>query len=72
MQSVEFSDPTKEKLDEKGQLDYSSIVWVKTTPRINSKFVYKKTAYSTSDFEGLDGKNCESIGNNGNYLHEAC
>jgi len=72
VQSVEFSDPAKEKRDANGQLDYSSIVWIKTTPKLNSKFVYKKTAYSASDFENLDGKTCESIGNNADFLHDAC
>ena len=72
VQSVEFSDPTKEKRDANGQLDYSSIVWIKTTPTPNSKFVYKKSAYSTSNFENLDGKTCESIGNNADFLHDAC
>jgi len=72
VQSVEFSDPTKEKRDANGQLDYSSIVWIKTTPKLNSKFVYKKTAYPTSDFEYLIGKPCESIGNNADFLHDAC
>ncbi|NDF03462.1 MAG: hypothetical protein EB067_08670, partial [Actinobacteria bacterium] len=72
VQSVEFSDPTKEKRDANGQLDYSSIVWIKTTPKLNSKFVYKKSSYSTSDFENLDGKTCESIGNNADFLHDAC
>jgi hypothetical protein len=72
VQSVEFSDPAKEKRDANGQLDYSSIVWIKTTPKLNSKFVYKKTAYSASDFENLGDKTCESIGNNADFLHDAC
>ncbi|CAB5048505.1 unannotated protein [freshwater metagenome] len=72
VESVEFSDPTKEKRDANGQLDYSSIVWIKTTPKLNSKFVYKKTAYSASDFGNYDSKTCESIGNSADFLHDAC
>ncbi|CAB4772422.1 unannotated protein [freshwater metagenome] len=72
VQSVEFSDPAKEKRDANGQLDYSSIVWIKTTPKLNSKFVYKKTSYAMSDFESLDSKACESIPNNTDFLHDAC
>lgn len=72
VQSVEFSDPAKEKRDANGQLDYQSIVWIKTTPKLNSKFVYKKTAYSASEFENLGDKTCESIGNSADFLHDAC
>lgn len=72
VQSIEFSDPTKEKRDANGELDYSSIAWIKTTPKLNSKFVYKKTAYAMSDFENMDGKTCESTPNNADFLHDAC
>lgn len=72
VQSIEFSDPTKEKRDANGQLDYSSIVWIKTTPKLNTNYVYKKSSYTPADFGNYDANKCETIANNQDYLHDAC
>lgn len=77
VESVEFSDPASERRDANGQLDYSSIVWKKTVPSLNQKFVYKKTSYNDTDFPMDPTKPCEAIppnpnGSNGVYLHDAC
>lgn len=74
VESVEFSDPASERKDANGQLDYSSIVWKKTTPVVNPKFVYKQTTYDMNSFSG--GDTCEGIPPNASgksvYLHDAC
>ena len=77
VESVEFSDPAAEKRDSNGQLDYSSIVWKKTLPSVNPKFVYKKTNYELGEFSNDPTKVCESVppnlnGSRGVYLHDAC
>jgi len=77
VESIEFSDPAVERKDANGQLDYSSIVWKKTVPSLNPKFVYKQTTYDMNSFKG--GDTCEGIPpnpNNGSsrgvFLHDAC
>ncbi|MGA1416196.1 MAG: hypothetical protein ACO319_03955 [Candidatus Nanopelagicaceae bacterium] len=75
VESVEFSDPASERKDANGQLDYSSIVWKKTVPVLNPKFVYKQTSYDMKSFSG--GDTCEGIPPNPNtgktmFLHDAC
>jgi len=77
VESVEFSDPTTEKRDANGQLDYSSIAWKKTVPSVNPKFGYKKTDYNLSEFRGDPTKSCDAVppnpnGSRGVYLHDAC
>jgi len=77
VESVEFSDPAAEKRDANGQLDYSSIVWKKTLPSVNPKFVYRKTNYELGEFNNDPTKVCESVppnlnGSRGVYLHDAC
>lgn len=42
IESVEFSDPTSEKRDTNGFLDYSSIVWKKASTTPNARFKYKE------------------------------
>lgn len=75
VESVEFSDPASERKDANGQLDYSSIVWKKSVPTLNQKFVYKQTSYEMNSFSG--GDTCEGIPPNPNagktmFLHDAC
>ena len=76
VESIEFSDPASEKRDANGQLDYSSIVWKKTSPTLNKKFVYKKTNYDLSEFSYDPANTCDvppnTTGSRGVYLHDSC
>jgi len=74
IESIEFSDPASEKRDDKGFLDYSSLVWKKVMVAPNPKFTYKslppESAWKNEEY----GVPC--VGSRPNYgdgyLHDAC
>jgi hypothetical protein len=74
IESIEFSDPSSEKRDANGFLDYSSIVWKKATVSVNPKFTYKalapESAWKQEEF-GLPCIRVRPMYGDG-YHHDAC
>ena len=72
IESIEYSDPTSEKRDANGFLDYSSIVWKKATTIPNTRFKYKQYPEQGQPQRDQYPDLCSRVPANAEYFHDVC